>query len=442
MSADAGLPRARPGLLRTALLLLPLQAVFRGGEALMPLLLAAWFGRSAEADLYYLLAAYFAFATSLVSGAFQDSAIVPVLVALEVETPDELPRVAGALLGHTLAVGAALASLAGALAAVVAVLAGSPRAIPLVLAMSAGVVASAVRAFYVGLLNARGRYALHPIASGAGMALTLGVIAAGRHAMGVLVVPLAVLGGEGVAAVILAAYGARGLSLRLRPSLERPEALVRIFRLVRLEVTGSLVTRINPVVDQLMSRLAGIVGGGTLLLYSAQLASLPTSILQAVLFPAFLTRLSQEAAHLPTFRTTLRRTLLAVTGMLAAAALIVLAWREAICRLLFLHGEMDETGVRAIAQIAPWALVGAVPFGALLLLARAHVARQNSRIMPGMGVLNAGCNAVLNLVLVRPLGLAGIALSTSVTYAIVAAVFWIRLPRVSGRDGIEDYRRA
>src|SRR5580658_399581 len=191
MNADAGPARPRPGLLRTALLLLPLQAVFRGGEALMPVLLAAWFGRSAQTDLYYLLAAYFVFATSLVTGAFQDSAVVPVLVELEAETPDELPRVAGALLGHTLAVGAALASVAGAVAAGVAVLARNPSALPLVVAMSAGVVASAVRAFYVGLLNARGRYAVHPVASGVGMALTLGAIAAGRQALGVLVVPLA-----------------------------------------------------------------------------------------------------------------------------------------------------------------------------------------------------------------------------------------------------------
>jgi putative peptidoglycan lipid II flippase len=434
MNSEPRFPQKRPGLLRTALLLLPLQVVFRGTEALMPLLLAAWFGRTNETDLYFLLAAYFVFATSLVTGAFQDSAVVPVLVELEAKAPTELAGVAGSLLGHTLAVGAALATLAGVVAAGVAVLASTPSALPLVLAMSLGVVASAVRAFYVGLLNARGRYAAHPVASGAGTALALAAITAGRHAMGVLVIPLALLAGEGVAIVILATYAASTLTLRVRPHLGRPEPVVRIFRLVRLEVTGSLITRVNPVIDQLMSRMAGIVGGGTLLLYASHLASLPTSVLQATLFPVFLTRLSEEAADGPEFLKTLRRTLVAVTGILAASAAVIFELRGPICRLLFLHGEMDEAGVRAIAQVAPWALLGVVPFGALLLLARAHVARQNSRIMPSMGVLNAGCNAILNLVFVRPLGLGGIALSTSVTYAIVAAVFVMRFPRaVSGR---------
>jgi peptidoglycan biosynthesis protein MviN/MurJ (putative lipid II flippase) len=67
-----------------------------------------------------------------------------------------------------------------------------------------------------------------------------------------------------------------------------------------------------------------------------------------------------------------------------------------------------------------------VPFGALLVLARAHVAAQNSAIMVGMGLLNAGLNAALNVALAPSMGLEGIALSTSCTSAVVAAVFWAR----------------
>jgi len=81
-----------------------------------------------------------------------------------------------------------------------------------------------------------------------------------------------------------------------------------------------------------------------------------------------------------------------------------------------------------MADMLPWALVGVPPFGALLVLARAHVALQNSRIMPTMGVLNATLNLGLNAIFVRFLGLSGLLLSTSVTYAVVAAVFWVRLP--------------
>jgi len=51
---------------------------------------------------------------------------------------------------------------------------------------------------------------------------------------------------------------------------------------------------------------------------------------------------------------------------------------------------------------------------------------QNSRIMISMGVLNAALNAGLNVAFLPWLGLEGIALSTSCTYAVVAVVFAVR----------------
>jgi putative peptidoglycan lipid II flippase len=431
MRAVSAAVRAGRGLAPTAFMLLPLQTVFRGGEAVMPLLLAAWFGRNAETDLYYLLATYFVFAAALVTGAFQDSALVPVLVEVEANDPAQVAGIAGSLLGHTLAVGLALAAVMGTLAAAIALFSsGLPMlALKLVLVMAVGLVATAVRAFYVGLLHARGRFFAHPLASGLGMWLALATIAVFRHSLGVLIIPIALLAGELLASVLLALFCARNLGLRVVPHLGRPEPVRRIFSLVRLEVTGSLITRINPVIDQLMSRFAAVTGGGTLLLCANNVASLPNSILQATLFPVFLTRLAEEAPRPAQFRATTKRTLAVAIGLLVATAAVLTVCRVPFCRLLFLHGAMDDSGVTKIADIVPWSLLGIAPFGALLLLTRAHVACRNSRIMPSMGVLNATCNAAFNALFVGWLGLSGIALSTSVTYVVVAVVFWIRLPR-------------
>ena len=120
-----------------------------------------------------------------------------------------------------------------------------------------------------------------------------------------------------------------------------------------------------------------------------------------------------------------------LVGLLALLSALLAGFRMPLCTLLFLHGAMDRAGVARIASVLPWALAGAAPFGALLVLARAHVARQNSRIMPGMGLLNSALNVAFNALFVGPLGLAGIALSTSMTYLVVAVVFWVRLPRAA-----------
>ncbi len=425
-------PPARPvSMARTALALLPLQAVFRGSEALLPLFLAAWFGRNADTDLYYLLAAYFVFVAALITGLFQDSGAVAVLIDVEATAPAEFAGVAGSLLGHTLlAGGAAAVGLGSAAAAVVGWTSSRPAlAIELVAIMSVGTVATAVRAFYVGVLNARGVFTAHPVASGLGMCLTWTVLALGRQTLGVRSIPLAMSSGEVLAIVILWALSRVRLELRIKPTLARTEPVRRIFALTRLEVTGSLITRINPVIDQLMAGMTGVVGGGTLIRYAADVASLPTSILQATLFPVLLRRLSLEVREPRRFMETTRRTVVTVVVLLLLSSAALGVLRGPLCRLLFLRGAMDVAGVTRIANILPWALAGAAPFGALLVLARAHVARQNSRIMPSAGLLNATLNAAFNLLLMRSLGLSGIALSTSITYLVVAVVFWARLPR-------------
>jgi putative peptidoglycan lipid II flippase len=300
-------------------------------------------------------------------------------------------------------------------------------ALELVALMSLGLVATAVRAFYVGFLNSRGMFRAHPIGSGLGMIVTWGLLACSQRTLGVRAIPLATFAGEVVAVTILHGL-TRGLRLDIVPSLKRSEPVRRILSLVRLETIGTVITRINPMVDQLMSGLAGVLGGGTLIRYASDVAALPTSILQATVFPVFLSRLAHEAGRPAQFSGTTRRTLVGVIALLVVAAAFVAAVRRPLCMLLFAHGAMDRAGVDRMADILPWALVGVPPFGALLILARAHVALQNSRIMPSMGVLNASLNLVLNAVFVRFMGLSGILLSTSVTYLVVAAVFWLRLP--------------
>src|SRR5205823_2288000 len=119
--------------------------------------------------------------------------------------------------------------------------------------------------------------------------------------------------------------------------------------------------------------------------------------------------------------------------ILIAMCLVLTVFRRPILRIVFLHGEMDSAGVDGMAEILPYALLGVAPFGALLILARAHVALQNSRIMISMGLLNAGLNLVFDVVFYQWIGLRGIALSTSMMQLAIALVFWVRLRKPLAR---------
>ena len=65
-----------------------------------------------------------------------------------------------------------------------------------------------------------------------------------------------------------------------------------------MEVTGSLITRINPVIDQLTAGRASRrwSAAAPSCATATDVASLPTSILQATVLPVLLTTLSRDVA--------------------------------------------------------------------------------------------------------------------------------------------------
>jgi len=238
-----------------------------------------------------------------------------------------------------------------------------------------------------------------------------------------------------LAIAILAPLARASADVRLRPSLSRPEPVRRFFRLAVADVSGATITRINPVIDQLVATTTGILGGGTILRYATDIGSLPTSLLQATVLPVLLTRLSTAAAapSLAGFERTVRRTLLVTGALLVGIALVFGVLRTPLLRLVFLHGEMDAGAIAAMAHVLPWALANALPFGALLVLARANVALQNTRFMLALGALNAALNVAFDVVFARFAGLEGIAFATATMHLVVAVVFWVALRRCIAR---------
>ncbi len=424
-------PPEKKSLARTSLGLLPAQIVFRGGEAIFPWLLATWFGRSHATDVYTFAWAIFTFAGSLVFSAYQDSALVPLLAEVRKNSPSELPRFRGALLAHTVVYGSALALFIAFVAAAYFLLvydgADQTMAERMVPGFLVYLIALSLKTFFAAQLNAEHRYFALPVASAFGTAVAVGTLALARS-IGPVVIPYAQLAGELVTLGFLIRFSRH---MHFAWNLARPPALVRVGRLIASEVFGAAITRINPSVDQLFAGLVGIAGGGTLLRLTGDVASLPTSLLQAVLLSVLLTHLSEDATKLDYrgFRAKTTGALRVTLLTLSAACLVLHFARVPLLRAVFRHGAMDEEGVQRMAEVLPYSLVGVPTFGALLVLVRAHIAAQNSRVMVKMGLLNAALNLLGNAVLGKLLGLRGIALSTSVVHAAVALVLYVLLKR-------------
>jgi putative peptidoglycan lipid II flippase len=426
---------AKPSIARTTLLLLPAHVILRAAEPLLPVFLAYWFGRSDATDIYWFAWSVFAFAGSLVFAAYQDSSLVPILAEERIARRSELPKLLGSVLAHTWAVGGVIAVAVGLIAfAWFSIRYDGPSfalAAKMIVPFTLFLLAMCTRTFFSAVLTSERQFFVQPVATALGMVVNLGLLALLHDRLGVVVVPIGALASELLASAILGFYAVKLVGLRIELGFHRPAALVSFAKLVASEVGGGAVTRINPVVDQLMAGLAAVVGGGTMLRLSGDVASVPTSLLQAALLPVLLSHLSDDAAKgdLTSFKSTVHRSLLWVIGLLVVASLLLFAVRTPLLRLVFLHGAMDEAGVDRMATLLPYHLVGLPAFGALLVLARAHVALKNSGIMVSMGIINAASNAFFNLVLLKAIGLEGLALATSCVYCAVALVFFVRLRR-------------
>lgn len=227
------------------------------------------------------------------------------------------------------------------------------------------------------------------------MALNLAMLATLHDRLGIAIVPVAALVGESASAFLLGWFTTRVVGVRIELTFARPTRLRELARLVASEVGGRAVTRVNPIVDQLMASMTGVVGAGTLLRLSGDVSSVPAGLVSATLLPVLLARLADDNAHgdLVGFRRNVVQSLAWVVAALAAFAVLLHAARVPLLTLIFLRGEMDVDGVKRMATLLPFHLVGLPPFGALLVLVRAHVALKNSRIMIVVGVFNAACNA-------------------------------------------------
>ena len=214
---------------------------------------------------------------------------------------------------------------------------------------SAYLVALTVKTFFVAILNSEHQFFAFPVASFVGTLVTLGSIAMTRGSLGVLSVPLGSLFGELVAIAILAFILFGLLRLKMKLTLERPDAVKRFAKLVGYDVAGGAVTRINPVLDQLMAGLASVVGGGTLLRLSSDVSSVPTSLVQASLLSVLLSHLSDDfaARDYTKYRQTVIRALVYVCGILVVASALLYVVREPLLRVVFLRGADGCRGRRA-----------------------------------------------------------------------------------------------
>ncbi len=207
----------------------------------------------------------------------------------------------------------------------------------------------------------------------------------------------------------------RGVRVRFTRDFRHPairRLLVRMFPIV----VGLAPTQINILADRIIAELMVGDGANATLYYGTRLMQFPLALIGVAMATAVLPELAGHASRRddPALRGTLRGALTVTlfVAVPAAVGLIVLA--SPIVRFLFETGRFGPEDTVATAAVVFGYTAGIPAICLLQVVTRAFYARGDTRTPVRIAMLAMVANLVLNLLLVGPLGAAGLAWATSI----------------------------
>jgi putative peptidoglycan lipid II flippase len=246
----------------------------------------------------------------------------------------------------------------------------------------------------------------------------------------------AVLGGAGLVAVQWPSLRQEGF--RYEPVLNPNDpGLRQVLVLMGPGALGLAATQVGIFVNTLLATTQG-TGAVSWLTYAFRLMYLPIGLFGVSIGTAVLPTVSRHAAadDAVGIRDTLSRglALMLMVSVPATLGLIVLA--TPIVRALFERGQFLPGDTSATASAVRCYAIGLVGYSTARIASPAFYALGRSRIPVFVSVGTIALNVVLSVVLVRVMGFAGLALSTSIAaLANGATLIWLLRKRLRGIEG-------
>ncbi len=411
------------------------------------------FGSGAHADAFFVAFRIPNLFRRLVAEGALTVSFLPVYTeCLENGTPEEADRVVR-ITFSLLSVSVAVISLAGVVLSpwVIQVFAPGFRADPekFRLAVSLNRIVFpylffiSLVALCMGILNARGHFAApaaSPVLLNAAMisgalvfsrwfdppiyGLAAGVLAGGLLQLLLQLPPLA----------------ARRIRFGFLFSLRDP-AVNRIGKLFLPAALGAAVYQLNTLVSTIFASFLP-EGSVSYLWYASRLLEFPLGVFGMALAIAAFPRLSQETSRgdADRFRQILEESLRMVTFVMVPATIGLVVLSRPIVQVLFQRGQFDPATTIGTARALVWYCVGMWPIAASRILVSAFYSLQDTATPVRLSAVSFAANVAFSLLLMGPMGHAGLALANSLAAAVNVAQLLSRLRRRIGASGLSWVR--
>jgi putative peptidoglycan lipid II flippase len=217
----------------------------------------------------------------------------------------------------------------------------------------------------------------------------------------------------------------------------RHPALARVARLLLPAVFGLAAVQVMVFVNTLLASLLP-AGAISFLYYADRVMEFPLGVFGIALASASLPAMSRQAAAGDTraLAGTLNFALRLSVYVCVPATVGLLILRTPITRVLFERGRFTAADTAATAEALTGYAVGLVGFATARIAAQAFYAVRQPGTAVRLGVLAIAANVVAALLLMAPLGHAGLAYASSIgTYVNVLGLLWVARRRFGPLGG-------
>ncbi|MGB2661560.1 MAG: murein biosynthesis integral membrane protein MurJ [Candidatus Omnitrophota bacterium] len=231
---------------------------------------------------------------------------------------------------------------------------------------------------------------------------------------------------------------ARGFRLKKGFQLAHPIAK-RIGKLLLPRMIGTTVYQLSVLIDTVLASLAWIVGAGGVaaLYYSNRLVQLPLAIFGISLATAALPKMSKEVASndIEKLKDTVSFSLKTVFTVMvpATAGLMILA--GPIVRILFQRGEFTSYSTTITTSALFFYTFGLFAYAGIKILVNTYYSMGDTKTPVKTASVSLIVNLVLNLILMWPLKVGGLALATSIAATLNFIVLYVILVKRIGDIG-------
>jgi putative peptidoglycan lipid II flippase len=211
-------------------------------------------------------------------------------------------------------------------------------------------------------------------------------------------------------------------------------AVGRITRLMTPGVAGLAVTQVNVFVGTLLASLMG-EGGISILYYAFRLIQLPIGVFGVAIATAAFPAMARQAASrsLGEVGATVAYAIRLVLFVTLPAMVGLMVFRIPIVQLLFERGAFDRTVTLATAEVVLFYAFGLGAYVSNRILVPAFYSLQDTATPVKIGMVAVMVNIASSLLLMRPMGLVGLALATSLSSFVNLGLLLIVLRRRLGQ---------